>query len=730
MTILEKEQSDDIISSIEKGLDFPWQGVRPEIKLHQGTPEDDGTRTWVIEDPVQGNYFEIGDMEAALLISLFTSKDIKSALIKLLQTTNLKPSASDVFIFLKMLQHEKLAIISIDVQNQIEDKASAQKDPKDPENIHWFKKIISGGYLFIRIPLIRPDNFLNAALPWLSPLWSKSFFFIYAILGCIGLLFVIQDWELYIHTANHLFTPEGAFYFLLSLCLVKTLHEFGHGFAAKAHGIFVRRMGLAFMVFMPILYCDVSDAWRLSSTRGRLMIALGGVIVELTIAGIALFLWSVLPAGIMKGIMFYVSSASIVSSIMTNMNPLMQFDAYYVVMDYLSISNLRTRAKALSLHVIRRILVDWQGPIPEVHPRHRFLVIFGFFCILYRIFIFLIISFAVYHYVFKALGVVLVVLQISRIFFVPIFKEIRFLFSNLKYWGDRRILIRTLAVSLCILIMICAPLPSFQKLPGFFLEKNTAKIVSSEYGIIDSVFPKIGSYIAEKDLLVKIKNPYLEHEYEILMYDLARIQEGIKKLDTGGVEGGYRYWLIKEQERIIAEIKTVRQKILNLTIRSPLSGYVSEINESLRKGSYISKKSFLLSVGNSEKHEVRGYANEDIYKKLKSQSDIKAGVVFKNMEYPSLNLLLNKAFDFPASVFPNDALFDIAKGPISSMPSSSDALVPKTAHYTLIFDVPKIENIEKIKHGYPCDVYIKTWRSRIMTFFNWVFKGIAGEGLI
>ena len=45
------------------------------------------------------------------------------------------------------------------------------------------------------------------------------------------------------------------------------------------------------MVMMPVLYSDISDAYRLNSRRKRLWIAAAGVVAELGLAAVATLLW-------------------------------------------------------------------------------------------------------------------------------------------------------------------------------------------------------------------------------------------------------------------------------------------------------------------------------------------------------------------------------------------------------------------------------------------------------
>ena len=77
---------------------------------------------------------------------------------------------------------------------------------------------------------------------------------------------------------------------------------------AHRFGCRVPTMGIAFMVFIPLLYTDVSDAWRLHSRKQRILISASGMIVELYLAGIATFLWAFMDDGAARDIAFYIAT--------------------------------------------------------------------------------------------------------------------------------------------------------------------------------------------------------------------------------------------------------------------------------------------------------------------------------------------------------------------------------------------------------------------------------------
>ncbi|MFW5637382.1 MAG: site-2 protease family protein, partial [Thermodesulfobacteriota bacterium] len=380
-----QSRADQIAEALEQGLSIPWMGLRTDLRLHKGGETMTGKPTWVVEDPVTGHHFEIGEAEARFFLCLVTEDTLRGAVGKLLRTTAFRPSVEDILGFLRMLQQEMLAVMPEEEARHFSDLR--RKAEERMKKLSWLK--IKRKVMFVQVPLFRPDAFLTRIHPWLAPFWSKPFQFIYAVLGVVGLVLVVPQIELYLHTVSHLFTPAGALMFFIALSFVKTVHELGHALATKRHGLYVRRMGIYFMVFVPILYTDATEAWKLPDRRSRVMIGAAGVLVELAVAAVSLFLWTILPDGLLRSLMFYLSGVSLVSSFLVNLNPLMRFDGYYILMDYLRISSLRTRSIRFFQYFRRRLLVDWRGPKPEEHPWDHAMAVFGLFSAMYMIVIFL-----------------------------------------------------------------------------------------------------------------------------------------------------------------------------------------------------------------------------------------------------------------------------------------------------------------------------------------------------
>lgn len=736
--------------TLEQGLDSPWMGIRPDLVLHQGAENEVGQQTYVVEDPVNGNQFELGESDFRLFMCLASEPDLEKALNKLVNTTAIRPGIQDVLTFVKMLQLEKLAVLPPDTSDEEEDddedeqneesvfrtvfryiwlfltRANPQmhgKDQADKKKKKGPKFSIAQIYFF-RIPIVRPDRFLTAMLPWVGFVWSKPFRYLYGVMALVGLMFTVEQIEHYFRSANYLFTFKGVLAFSAALYGLKVLHEFGHAFAAKQCGIFVRRMGIYMMFFVPLFYTDASDAWKNPSRKVRLTIGAAGVLVEIYVGGMALFFWSILADGILRSVMFYLSGAAIVSTLITNLSPFMRFDGYYVLMDYLRTSNLRPRSIALFKHYVRRLLVGWRGPKPEEHPHSGLMALFGLGCILY----FWVIIFGIQAMVYTAIDEMLAIYGCILLFFAfilgPLIKEVSYALEKRDQWGKwPSLLSRCLAIS-AIVFLLFYPLTETKMLPSFFLAKDVAKMEAPEYGRIVSELPELDSAVSEGDVIVRVENEQMEQELKNAENYLAQVRESLKNMVGGGSEGGYRKWLLAEQKRLTSTTERIRENLAQLEIRAPFSGRVVEVNDKVEKGAMLHKKAFILSVAKEGAYEVRAFVTDNIYKELKKEVRpfSRQQVIIPDLESGEIWGIFREMLDFPVVEFPNNSLFDFADGPIVSEESSTASgaggmgadenkpfqpprsMKSQDPYYPLIFDV--FRPPAYLRHGTPC--FIRT----------------------
>lgn len=173
--------------------------------------------------------------------------------------------------------------------------------------------------------------------------------------------------------------PRYWLLWLATIAAVKVVHELGHALTCNHLGGRCHEMGLLLLAFMPCLYCDVTDAWRLSSKWRRVAVSAAGMAVELVIAAAALTVWWHTQPGLLHTWCLSLVVVCSVGTLLVNANPLMRYDGYYILSDLVEVPNLASRAQGLLSGKLRRWLLNQP---PEDDPllgarRRRGLLIYA-----------------------------------------------------------------------------------------------------------------------------------------------------------------------------------------------------------------------------------------------------------------------------------------------------------------------------------------------------------------
>ena len=187
---------------------------------------------------------------------------------------------------------------------------------------------------------------------WVSRVYSRGVYLLYtrtgqALLAGIALAglyaFFAVGWR---SSAEFRGETSGAMLLFLipAFLLSIVLHEAGHAFTTKACGYEVLGAGVGWYWFSPIAFVDTSDIWR-AGRRERLAVTLGGPYANVISGGLAaLGSWYIAsPAA--SSALWQLALVSY-AMLLVNLNPLLEYDGYYLLIDWLDRPNLRSRAIA------------------------------------------------------------------------------------------------------------------------------------------------------------------------------------------------------------------------------------------------------------------------------------------------------------------------------------------------------------------------------------------------
>jgi len=307
----------------------------------------------VVKDPRSGDFYLLGEREHFLLLQLDGVSDaaaIRSAYERRFD----EPLAADELDAFLATAGEQGMLATV--------KASVA--PAKKRSILYFRKA-----------LFDPDRLFARLEPRLRWIWTRTFLVLSAaaIAGACLLLFANRE-ELLASVRDSL-RWESLVLGWIALALLGLLHESAHGLTCKHFGGAVHEIGALFLYFTPCFYCNVSDAWLFREKRKRVWVMLAGGYCDLIVWAMAVGGWRLAePGTFLSRISFLVLGLSGLDSL-SNFNPLLKLDGYYLLSDWKEIPNLRQRAlERVGAHA-RRLL--WGAARPEPDERGRFLTLFG-----------------------------------------------------------------------------------------------------------------------------------------------------------------------------------------------------------------------------------------------------------------------------------------------------------------------------------------------------------------
>lgn len=400
---------------------------------------------------------------------------------------------------------------------------------------------------FLFIPLINPDRFLEKTVHIFRKLWNR---------WVAGLIVMLLPGALYLFITGlsrvfdqylYFFNLENLLYLWFAIAVTKLIHEFAHAYTAKLYGLRVPRMGLAFLIFFPCLYCDTTDAWNLAGRRQRMAIAAAGILAETALAIISTYIWYFTKPGIINSLAFYQMTTSFVSTVLFNGNPLLKFDGYFILIDYLNLPNLQQKSfgyikylllnKALGMTLVPNTSANLQ--------ESGLFTVYGISAVIYRFLLYTGIVAGVYYRFDKLLGLTLAVVAFFLFIVRPISKGIIYMVKHRNEIRPRPMGAAIVVGLIGVLILaLVIPWSSNSVYPCYLDSAESQKLTAPIQSSISQLYIEQGDIVEEGKILFQLdskklelsrnnkdlERQILEREIEALMLDQSTMAEASEKI--------------------------------------------------------------------------------------------------------------------------------------------------------------------------------------------------------
>jgi putative peptide zinc metalloprotease protein len=136
--------------------------------------------------------------------------------------------------------------------------------------------------------------------------------------------------------------PGGSFLLLFlipAFAITTCFHELGHALTTKHFGRQIQSAGFGWYWFGPVTYMDTTDMW-LEGRWPRIAVSIAGPYSDLLLGSLAAVAGFLAPNPVLTSALWQCAAMAYLN-VLINCNILLEFDAYFVLMDLLDRPNLR-----------------------------------------------------------------------------------------------------------------------------------------------------------------------------------------------------------------------------------------------------------------------------------------------------------------------------------------------------------------------------------------------------
>jgi putative peptide zinc metalloprotease protein len=536
-----------------------------------------GLGYWVVKDPVALRYYRFQPEQYAIL--------------KLLDGERNLDQIRDEF----HREFPTVRLTTADIQNLISDLhrtglvfsnrpgqgialLQQERERKRKQIIETVKNI-----LYVRLPGWDPERtlkFIHPYFKWMYTPAGVGMAIVLVLSSWLLLLMHFKEFQARLPEFQQFFGWPNLMYLWFVLGASKVIHEFGHGLTCKHFRGECHEMGILLLVLSPCLYCDVSDSWLLQNKWKRIMIGAAGMYIEVILSAFAIFGWWYSRPGLFNYLCLNLFFVSTVTTVIFNANPLLRYDGYYMMSDWLEIPNLRPKADRLLREKFAWFCLGIESrPDPFMPQTGQFwFILFAIAAGLYRWVV--LAGVLLFFYTFlkpyklQSIGIMLATFSASMIvvnLFVNVYRIVST--PRIEPMSYPKIALTTVALSGLLAAILMVPMPWYLEAPLVIEPHDVRHVYTGVGGLITEPTVQPGERVQKDQVLARLSDLKMEEDYRKL-----KVQRSVQKMEWEtqmAIPDLTQAHLAAERlDSLQKQLADYEHQLAQLVIRAPCNGTV------------------------------------------------------------------------------------------------------------------------------------------------------------
>ena len=529
----------------------------------------------------------------------------------------------------------------------------------------------------MRLPLFNPSRLLNRIVPWMHWAFGRPAVVVWCIVCLIGIVVAAGHRGELVESSSVLLDRDNWLRLAVVWLILKILHETAHAVTCMHFGGTVPSAGVLLVVFTPLPFVDVTASWRFPSKWQRIATAAAGVYLELFVAALAVIFWSWSGDSVVRHACLNVAATASVGSLLINGNPLMRFDGYYILSDWLELPNLSASGQKFIAGLFQRMLGVEVPPDGRSLRTRRIVAVYAIASLVWRNMVYaglLLVLYALVSKLGSFLAGTAVVFAIAAILLNPARNVFRFL-AKQQSLEMRRLAIVAAGFLGCIAIVaFLLTRPSTIRTCGIVDYSPPTIVRSASPGLVREVKVREGETVKKGQVLAVLENEELQVELTNIRHQIeqSRLQERIHRQEDETAKEQAETAKCRSLQKKETEI---RAQVDGLLVRAPIAGEVVANDLDSFVGRYLAVGDEIAVIGSERRKEVIVAAAQDDISSFTAQLGRSVRVRILGDESNSFTASLSK-IDPRASLKPPHAALGADAGgslPVKSKRQSPDS---------------------------------------------------------